>query len=119
MSQAGRVISDESTSIHHYPCLKSINSTLGSGSTRLDPVVVVAPLSRTTKAHPKAIMMSAANSLASRSSVVPARVRGARKTTVSAIDTPRLLGIHISLSLSEAFAPDGRRTTDDVTAWNA
>ena len=76
---------------------------------------VVASLSRTTKAHPKAIMMSAANSLASRSSVVPARVRGARKTTVSAIDTPRLLGIYISLSLgtrnaeAEAFAPDGRR----------
>ena len=102
------MISDESTIIHHYPCLKSINSTLGSGRPRLD-----APLSRTTKAHPKAIMMSAANSLASRSSVVPARVRGARKTTVSAFDTPRLLGIYISLGTrnaeAEAFAPDGRR----------
>ena len=30
------MISDESTIIHHYPCLKSINSTLGSGRPRLD-----------------------------------------------------------------------------------
>jgi hypothetical protein len=35
MSQAiTLVISDESTSIHYYPCLKSINSTLGSPATR-------------------------------------------------------------------------------------
>ena len=76
---------------------------------------VVASLSRTTKAHPKAIMMSAANSLASRSSVVPARVRGARKTTVSAIDTPRYTSRYIHISLSERGTRKRKRLhrTDD------
>ena len=111
------MISDESTIIHHYPCLKSINSTLGSpGSTR-----------RATLPHHEGSPES--NHDVRRELSGFAKQRRARARARRAQDDGECVRypatsryIHISLSRNAERGSGSvctGRTTDDVTAWNA
>jgi len=115
------VISDESTIIHHYPCLKSINSTLGSGRPRLDST------RRATLPHHEGSPESnhdVRRELSGFAKQRRARARARRAQDDGECDRyPAVyLSVYTYLSLSrnaERGSVCTGRTTDDVTAWNA